>query len=233
MRKALPPMLLALCCAFSGCFSNAVVAVSKNYNAASVRRVALLAFTDYPGMQGSGEIAAGTFEKYLLDAGYGVVERRQVAQILKEQSLSVSGAIDQTELRSIGRLLGVDALAMGNITEFSDVSRQTVLVDVVQEQMDPIFGQVVTTSRRGNETVQTTQNVITGYNASRTSQVLPETQTLPARAGISARLVDAQTGEILWSASARGTGDSLSAASENSASALMKAVLKKLKEISK
>ena len=47
-------------------------------------------------------------------------------------------------------------------------------------------------------------------------------------ANMSVRLVDVETGEVLWSASASGSGDSLSAAAENASAAILKTVNAKL-----
>src|SRR5689334_8251488 len=102
----------------SACSSPAIVVIAPNYDPSHIRRVALLYIRDNPGMSGSGEIASSTFEKYLLWAGYNLVERRQVTQLLKEQSLNFSGALDPATIRNVGKILGVDALIMGNLTEF-------------------------------------------------------------------------------------------------------------------
>ncbi len=210
----------------------AVVFVSHGHDASRVRRVAVLNIGDYLGVAGSGEIAASSFEKYLMWAGYNLVERRQVSQILKEQSLDVSGSIDVSTIRSIGRILGVDALALGNLTDFSNTREHTVIVDVPQEQMDPIYGQVVTTQHTGDTqtTVTTIQNVVTGYNYSQTYRLVPELQTFPAHVGLSVRLVDVQTGEVLWSASASSDGVDITSATEQSSSKIMQAVVKELKK---
>jgi len=222
-RLALPFLAAAL----AACATPAVVFVSRSYDPARVRRVALANIADFPGMQGSGEVAAGTFEKYLLWAGYGLVERRQVHEILREQSLSVSGAVDQTTLHNLGKILGVDALVFGSLTDFSNASEHTVMVDVPQEQATPIYGSVETVQREGDAVVKTRQRVVTGYTYTQADQVVPETQSLPAHVGMSVRLVDVQTGEVLWTASASSYGVDLTAAAEQASSKIMQAVLDK------
>jgi len=218
--------------ALAACVSPAVVVVSRGYDPAQIRRVALADFKDFPGSWGSGEIAASTFEKYLLWAGYSLVERRQVNEILKEQSLGASGAIDPATIRSLGKVLGVDALAFGSLTDFSQSREQTVMVDVPQEQSDPIYGQIVTEQQSGSTTVRTIQNVVTGYSTTQTTQVQPEIVTLPAHVSMSVRLADTQTGEVLWSASSSSDGVDLSAAAEQASAELMQALVKKLQKAS-
>lgn len=222
------PVALALA---AGCSSPGVVFMSRGYNPAQTRRVALLNFADYPGAPGSGEIAAGIFEKYLLWADYNLIERRHVTQILKEQSLNVSGAMDQSTIRNIGRIIGVDAVAFGTLTDFSHNREQTVMVDIPQQQSEPVYGQVVTVQQSGGGTVSTTQNVITGYTTRQTSRVVPEVRTFPAKVGMAVRLVDVQTSEVLWSASTFTDGSSLTTATEEASSKIMLAVVNQLKKL--
>jgi len=229
MNRKLKLILIAGLLALSGCATPAVVFISNSYNASAVKRVALINFSDYPNLQGSGEVAAATFEKYLMGFNYSLVERRQVNQILKDHVLNLSGAVDQTTIRSVGKLLGVDALVFGGVTSFSDVRQQTVMTPVVQVQSDPVYGKVESFHRDGDGgMVKTTQNVVTSYTMRQTSQYVPETQLVPAVVGMSVRLVDVETGEVLWSASASGSGDSLSAAAENASAAILKTVNAKL-----
>ncbi len=47
---------------------------------------------------------------------FSIIERNQIDVILKEQGLSVSGAIDESQAADIGKLLGVDAMILGNLS---------------------------------------------------------------------------------------------------------------------
>lgn len=226
-------IVAAACAGFWGCAPRAVVFLSHDYNRHRVDRVAIMGFQDYPGAPGSGEITASTFEKYLLWAGYSLVERRQVEQVLKEQSLSLTGATDPATIRKIGRILGVDALVFGSLTDFSNIREQTVLVNMPQEQSEPVFGRVVTEQRDKDKTVRSVQPVIAGYAYTRRDRLVPESQTLPAHIGESVRLVDVETGEVLWSATASSDGVDLTAASQQASASIMQAVVKQLKKAAK
>lgn len=227
-RRALALLLAAA--GLSACATPAVVMVSRGYDPARTRRVTLVSLTDYPGAPGSGDIAANTFEKYLLVPGYRLVERRQAEQILKEHAFSLSGEVDPAQIRAIGRLLGVDALVLGGLTDYSGPRDQTVMVDMPLEQTDPLYGRVVTTKRDGDAQVRESRTVVTGYATTRSSQLVQTTQTVPAHAGLSMRLVDVETGEVLWSASASAGGDDLPSALEEASSKAMQAVVKELKK---
>ena len=194
-------LVLLAAAGLAACAPKAVVVVSASYDPARIKAVAVTAFSDYPGAAGSGDAAANTFEKYLLQAGYRVVDASQA-----------------------------DALAIGAVTDYTGSRDETVMVDIPQEQSDPVYGQVVTTQRSGDTRVQTTQNVVTGYAITQTDQVVPETQTVPAHVAINVRLVDAKTNELLWSVSAAASDDDLPAATEAASASAMQAVLKQLKK---
>lgn len=226
-------VLLVLAAVLGACATPAIVVLSPDYASHKPRRVALLSFTDRPGAAGSGETAAAAFEKYLLWGGYSVVERRQVAQLLKEQAFSVSGAVDPATARKLGKILGVDALALGSVTDFSNAGERTVLVDLPQQKSEPIYGKVTTSQQSGDTTVKTESRVVTGYTYKQIDRVVPETRSFPARVGLSVRLVDVQTGQVLWSGSDSSDGVDLGSAAEQASSAIMRAVVKQLQQSSR
>jgi len=93
--------------------------------AAQKRRIAIMPF-DYGAVQG-GEV--GTLDvgkgivsllitKLVNDGTYSVVERQMLDSILKEQNLSVSDRADPSTACKIGKLLSVDAIVVGTITQF-------------------------------------------------------------------------------------------------------------------
>jgi curli biogenesis system outer membrane secretion channel CsgG len=54
---------------------------------------------------------------------YSVIERSQLEAILKEQDLGASGRVDASTAAEIGRILGVQAVIIGSITQF-DLERK-------------------------------------------------------------------------------------------------------------
>ncbi len=229
VKRFLLPALAGIVCA---CSTPAVVMISPAYDPAQIKRVALISFKDFPGSAGSGGLASDTFEKYLLWGGYGLVERRQVEQLLSEQSLQATDAIDPATIKNMGKILGVDALALGSLTDYTSSREQTVMVDEPQEQSDPIYGSVTTVSHAQGERIESTQQVVTGYATTQTDTIVPETQTLPAHVAMSVRLVSVETGEILWEGSADSDGADLNAAAEQASAKIMQAVVAKLKKFS-
>lgn len=213
-----------------GCATPAVVFVSPDYNPQQIQRVALLGFDDFPGQTGSGAMVADVFEKYLLNAHYQLIEREQADQVLAQQNISLDSANGPTVLSAIGKSLGVDAVIMGSLSELTDTSEQTVMVDVPQEETEPVYQDVVVARRNGSEHVRSVQ---TGQQTTFTDESVPETETLPARVGLSARLVSVKNGELLWSGSGDGDGMDLSSAAEDVSSKIMDALTKDLSKLQK
>jgi curli biogenesis system outer membrane secretion channel CsgG len=155
------------------------------------KRIAVLSFED-AAVESSAAQALGTTQdvgasladvlvKELVKSGtYSLIERRAIDQVLKEQNFSNSSRADAKTAAAIGRLLGVDAIVMGSVTQFG-VEESAVVVN------SGALGRVTRGVLGGGKRVNTTATV-----------------------GMTARLVDTKTGEILTAAS--GTGLSSKAA---------------------
>jgi curli biogenesis system outer membrane secretion channel CsgG len=59
------------------------------------------------------------------DANYSVIERKALDAILAEQNFSNSARADSTSAAKIGKLLGVDAIIVGSITQFGNDTKST------------------------------------------------------------------------------------------------------------
>jgi curli biogenesis system outer membrane secretion channel CsgG len=67
-----------------------------------------------------GEAAADVFVTKLLDTGkFTLIERQKVDLILSEQDLGASGAITPQTAAKIGKMLGVDLMLTGSVSQFS------------------------------------------------------------------------------------------------------------------
>ncbi|MGA8151573.1 MAG: CsgG/HfaB family protein [Terriglobales bacterium] len=59
------------------------------------------------------------------DGSYSVIERKALDKILKEQNFSNSDRADPNSAARIGKLLGVDAIIVGSITQFGNDNKNT------------------------------------------------------------------------------------------------------------
>lgn len=90
-------------------------------------RIAVLDFdfgsTGAAGGYFGGAEARGVNEilvnRLVQDGTYSVIERSQLDAILQEQDLGASGRVDANTAAQIGRILGVDAIVTGTVTEYN------------------------------------------------------------------------------------------------------------------
>ncbi len=61
------------------------------------------------------------------DGTYSIIERKQLDKIMAEQNFSNSNRADPTSAARIAKLLGVDAIIVGSITEFGNETKKTGL----------------------------------------------------------------------------------------------------------
>src|SRR5438876_5116781 len=57
-------------------------------------------------------------DRLVTDGKYSVIERKMLDKILAEQNFSNSDRADASSAAKIGKVLGVDAIIIGSITEF-------------------------------------------------------------------------------------------------------------------
>lgn len=107
----------------------AVVAAPVLAQAPAKKRVAILDF-DYATVRtyvhdiwgsdqdigkGIADILVGQLVR---NGSYSVIERKQLDRVLQEQNFQQSGRADASTAAQLGRLLGVDAMIIGSITQF-------------------------------------------------------------------------------------------------------------------
>ena len=155
---------------------------------AQKKRVAVLNF-DYGTVRSNTSAIFGTeqdvgkgisdllVQKLVQDGKYSVIERNALDKVLGEQNFSNSDRADASTAAKIGRILGVDAIIIGSITQFGRDDKSTNIGGGG-------FGGYG--SKLG----------IGGVGTKKSKAVV----------GISARLVNTSTGEIL--AAVTGTGES-------------------------
>jgi curli biogenesis system outer membrane secretion channel CsgG len=159
-------------------------ALVANLSGQQKKRIAVMNF-DYATVQsyvqslfGSNQdiglgIADLLVDKLVSDGAYSVIERKALDKILAEQNFSNSDRADPASAAKIGRVLGVDAILVGSITQFGRDDKTT-----------DVGGLGSVTGRFG----------IGGVSRKKSTAVV----------GITARLVNTSTAEILASVSQKG-----------------------------
>lgn len=230
MQGVRPAASLACLVLAAACARRPVIAIKPGADFSKIERVALLGFDDAARRRGSGNLVASVFEKQLLHAGYSIVERRRVDQVLSEQRLGASGAVEPRTARKLGKLLGVDAFVLGSVTEFRAAEREQTTLKVEDVRREPIIKRVKKRKKVSeggllgkDEWVEYEEDEIVGYNTIRSVRDVPQTRVEPAQVGVAARLVDVATGEVLWVGSTTETGFTTEEAAETAAQRILEA----------
>lgn len=114
-------------------------------------------------------------DRLVTDGAYSVIERKELDKILGEQNFANSDRADASSAAKIGRVLGVDAIIIGSITQFGSDDKKTDIGG------GGVSGRL---SRYG----------LGGVSRSKASAVVQ----------ITARMIDTSTAEILASVQGRG-----------------------------
>src|SRR5579863_3642331 len=64
-------------------------------------------------------------DRLVTDGAYSVIERKELDKVLGEQNFSNSDRADPSSAAKIGRVLGVDAIIIGSITQFGSDDKKT------------------------------------------------------------------------------------------------------------
>lgn len=215
---------LAVCLAGClGCTPKTVISHTYDFNA--MNRIGVMAFqSSYASMQGVENL----FAKYLINAGFKVVERAQLESVLREHHISVSGYLSPETTREIGKILGVDALLIGEVSSYTPARTELTLTATRRTEARPVYTQDVMQMPDGTY-VGYTRNVGTQYSHS--DELRPTEYTINAQVGIIAKLVDVETAEIIWIGSMDESSSSALSAADYIARSLVKSFTKELSKL--
>ncbi len=93
--------------------------VMKTELVQGVERVAVLPFADGPGAHGSGETVTGFITaEFVNHDRFHLVERSELKTLMAERDLQSADVIDASEAVELGRLLSVDAVVTGTVSQY-------------------------------------------------------------------------------------------------------------------
>lgn len=98
--------------------------ISRNMTETGKKKIAVVEFSDLNGnIRALGQFLAEELitELFLISPGqFEVVERRQLMKVLDEQKLTTSGLLDAKAMDSVGKILGIEAIVTGSITDLGN-----------------------------------------------------------------------------------------------------------------
>lgn len=111
---------------------------AKNLSAESISKmkIAILPFENKTSYV-QGDIGQGLSDMLVTEIlklkRYVVFERERIRDILNEQDFGYSGRVDESTAAKIGKLIGVDAIVFGNVTQYG-----------IEQRYQNIFGESIT-----------------------------------------------------------------------------------------
>ncbi len=174
----------------SACTPKTVLSPTYDFN--QVNRIGIMAFSNsWADLNGVENL----FAKYLIRDGFKVVERARLESILQEHNISVSGYLDPTTTREIGRILGVDVLLVGEVSSYSPARTELTMTASQHRETRPVLQQDVMRMPDGSYVGYMRP---AGAQVSQSMQVRPTQYTINAKVALIAKLVDVETAEIVW-----------------------------------
>lgn len=109
--------------------------ISKNMTKKSKKKIAVIEFSDLnDNINGLGQFLAEELitQLFIVNPGaFEVVERRQLAKVLRQQKLSTTGLLEPKAMESVGKILGVDAIVTGSTTDLGNTIKVNArIIDV-------------------------------------------------------------------------------------------------------
>lgn len=148
------------------------MAIKPGYDFSRVKRIAVLNFDGEKGGAASDIFVLG-----LMNSGFDVVERSKLESILREQRLGASGLLESSTAKNLGRIFAVDAIVAGSVIQYLPAQKRTVFFSPGDTVV--ITSGLYVVERGDNYVIYLTD----------------------AEVGVSARMIDVETGSVVWVAS--------------------------------
>ncbi len=180
---------------------------------AEVRRVAVLPFENLTQEKVAAAVVGEEFSLQLGKTGrFDLVERNRIEELWQEQDLDTIFRFDPQSAAQIGRMLGAQAVILGTVTQFVphpdvklDTTRYCTRSHRSEHDYPPVV--IVDNSRNRSSAAAWAVAIATVVLIVPMLIVLLGPKPPAAQVGASVRLVDVETGDILWQAKDAFRGD--------------------------
>ncbi|MBM3315879.1 hypothetical protein FJY71_08610 [candidate division WOR-3 bacterium] len=212
-------LVLAFTCLFvasSNCATVRPYRVTNYFRSAkvgtpAVRRLAVLPFENLTGEAAAAGIVGDEFGLQVGRTGmFELVERNRIEELWQEQDLDTLYRFDPVSAVKVGRMLGAQAVVLGSVTKFRPHPEMKVEAPRPDEgyhrhdHHPPII--IVDNDRRDDawEVIIAALAVLTVVGA---VVLLLRPKPPAAEVGLSVRVVEVETGEVVWQAKDNFRGD--------------------------
>lgn len=184
---------------------------SSKVGTEAVRRLAVLPFENLTPEPAAASIVADEFSLQVGKTGlFDLLERNRLEELWREQDLDTLFRFDQASAVKVGRMLGAQAVVLGSVTEFrphpdvklDESSARSRSAD--PENTAPVVFIGDKHSRDVWELIVVSLAALTVIGA---VVLLLRPKPAAAKVGLSVRIVEVETGEVIWQAKDSFRGD--------------------------
>lgn len=104
-------LLLLSCCAAQS------VTLKPGIQIRQLKKIAVIGFSDAPGVSGTGLMVTEILEKNLLKAGFDMIDHAQLENLLAANHVVITSPLNRGQLRQLREISGVDAVMVGLVTQ--------------------------------------------------------------------------------------------------------------------
>ncbi len=96
--------------------------ISESMPSSSKQKIAIIEFSDLDGkvIELGKFLSEELITKLFMTKKFNVVERQLLNKILQEHQINMSGIVDENTIKELGKILGVDAICTGTITDLGE-----------------------------------------------------------------------------------------------------------------
>ncbi|MEX1014242.1 MAG: FlgO family outer membrane protein [Candidatus Paceibacterota bacterium] len=128
--------------------------ISKQIESNEKTKIAVVEFSDLQGnVTDFGRfLAEELITRFYQTNKFTVVERQMLNKVIEEQKLTLKGMVDPSSAKELGKILGVDAIVSGTITDLSNSLR--VNARIMNTETGEIFGAASTQIYKNDSVIQ-------------------------------------------------------------------------------
>ena len=193
--------------------------ISKTYDFNSVRSIGVLKVNVRKAPLRDAE---ELFDQRLLESGFSVVDRPNVNAALKENSINTDVPLDRGMTKKVGNFLGVDLLLESEVASFSNEQKKTGSKKKAKGAK---------LAKEEKEAAPPVENENVALSESQANKK-PEPGDTYSKLELSARLVDVETSQVVWSFSVMEEGSTAKEAADKAVKDLIKEYKEDLKKVS-
>jgi len=134
--------------------------ISSRVEAGGKTKIAVIEFSDLRGnVTDFGMfLAEELITKLFSSARFEVIERQLLNKIMQEHKLSLTGAVDPTSAKELGKILGVDAIVSGTVTDLG--KRLKINARLISTETGNVFSAAGITVQKDEEVRQLLARVV-------------------------------------------------------------------------